>query len=563
MKHSIPCKLILAGWLIMILSALMVFADEGSLTPQTIERIRSSFQMDLHTRAMYNALTNTDIKELALNRDILWRHDETFSHKIKTKGVTNQKSSGRCWLFAGLNVLRYEVIQKYDLDEFEFSQNYLAFWDKMEKANRFLEYIIEFADRDPLDRELETILKMPFDDGGYWPNVVNLIEKYGAVPKKVMPETNSSDKTSNMNCLIALKLRADAAKLREMQQAGKSIEQMRLAKEEMLSDVYRMLVMNCGQPPTEFQWQYKPKDDEKDDDSDDDDDNDADDDDDDDENDNDADDDADDDDDNDVDNADDDDDDDDADDDDENGNDADDDDNDVDNADDDDDDDENGNDADDDADDDEKNAWLYEKRTYTPKSFYQQVVAVDLSEYVNLFNDTTHKYGRHYRIKLSRNLYDGDDITYANVDIESIKKIAMESILDDQPVWFGADVGKDQSSKHGIMAMEMFDYDSIYDVDMSMTKAQRALYRESIRSHAMVFEGVDVKDDKPIKWWVENSWGKDNGSKGYWTLYDSWFDNHVYNIVVKKEYVPENILKIFDQEHIVLPAWDPMLSVLR
>jgi bleomycin hydrolase len=113
------------------------------------------------------------------------------------------------------------------------------------------------------------------------------------------------------------------------------------------------------------------------------------------------------------------------------------------------------------------------------------------------------------------------------------------------------------------MAMEMFDYDSIYNVDMSMTKAQRALYRESIRSHAMVFEGVDVKDDKPIKWWVENSWGKDNGSKGYWTLYDSWFDNHVYNIVVKKEYVPENILKIFDQEHIVLPAWDPMLSVLR
>ncbi len=523
MKHSITCKLILTGWLILILSAPMLFADEGSLNPQTIERIRSSFQMDLHTRAMYNALTNTDIKELALNRDILWRHDETFSHKIKTKGVTNQKSSGRCWLFAGLNVLRYEVIQKYDLDEFEFSQNYLAFWDKMEKANRFLEYIIEFADRDPLDRELETILKMPFDDGGYWPNVVNLIEKYGAVPTKIMPETNSSDKTNDMNGLIALKLRADAAKLREIHQTGKSVEQMRLAKEEMLTDVYRMLVMNCGEPPTEFQWQYKPKDDEKDDDADDDDDND-------------------------VDNADDDD---------KNGNDADDD------ADDDDDDDENGNDDDENGNDDDENAWLYEKRTYTPKSFYQQVVAVDLSEYVNLFNDTTHDYGRHYRIKLSRNLYDGDDITYANVDIESIKKIAMDSILDDQPVWFGADVGKDQSSKHGIMAMEMFDYASIYNVDMSMTKAQRALYRESIRSHAMVFEGVDVKDDKPIKWWVENSWGKDKGSNGYWTLYDSWFDTHVYNIVVKKEYVPENILKIFDQEHIILPAWDPMLSVLR
>jgi len=171
-----------AGLLGLAMVGGFAFGEDGGLSGAAIDRIRGSFEMDTHTRAMYNSITNNDISSLALNRDIIREHNELFSHKIKTKGITNQKSSGRCWLFAGLNVLRPVALGKFKLKEFELSQNYLAFWDKLEKANCFLENIIEFRKRDMMDREMEFILRNPISDGGYWENVVNLVEKYGVVP---------------------------------------------------------------------------------------------------------------------------------------------------------------------------------------------------------------------------------------------------------------------------------------------------------------------------------------------------------------------------------------------
>ena len=445
-----------------------LFADEGALTTKTIDKFQSSFEMDTHTRAMYNSITNNDISSLALNREVLRRHNEIFSHKIETKGITNQKKSGRCWLFAGLNILRPKVIENNNLESFEFSQNFLAFWDKLEKANCFLENIIEFADRDILDREMEFLLRKPIPDGGYWENVVNLVEKYGAVPQEIMPETNSSGNTSLMNALISRKLRADAVKLRNMHEQKKSLKKIRAEKTEMLAHVYKMLVLNLGQPPSEFQWRFE-----------------------------------------------------------------------------------------------DANSVVSKIRTYSPKSFYKEFVGVDLGQYVDIFNDPSKEYGKHYSINLTRNVRDGDDAHFANVKMQILKDIAVKAVLDDEPIWFACDVGKDQSREHGIMSMGMFDYDSIYLTDMAMTKAQRSLFRESVPNHAMVFIGVDMQKDKPAKWLVENSWGDDKGSKGLWTIYDSWFDTNVYSIIVKKKYVPEDILNIYKQSAIKLPPWDPIYSFVQ
>ncbi|MCK4293674.1 MAG: C1 family peptidase [Planctomycetes bacterium] len=468
MKPARNCRTVLLVTLAVTLIASSAFADAGALSDQTINKIRSSFKMDTHTRAMYNSITNNDITSLALNRDILREHNELFSHKIKTKGVTNQKSSGRCWLFAGLNTLRPIVIQKHNLKEFELSQNYLAFWDKLEKANCFLENIIEFRKRDMLDREMEFILRKPIPDGGYWENVVNLVEKYGVVPQEIMPETNSSGSTSRMNALIGRKLRADAVKLRKMNEDRKPVKKMRTQKTKMLGEVYRMLVMNLGEPPKKFEWRFE-----------------------------------------------------------------------------------------------DANSVVSEVKTYTPKGFFEELVGADMREYVNLFNDPSKEYGRHYSINLTRNIRDGDDNHFANVKIEVLKEIASKAVLDDEPVWFGCDVGKDQSREHGIMAMGMFDYDSIYGTDMSMSKAERSLFRESAPTHAMVFVGVDMRQGKPVKWLVENSWGKDKGSDGLWTLYDTWFDTNVYNVIVKKKHVPAEVLKVFEQPAKKLPPWDPAWAFVQ
>ncbi len=448
--------------LVVVFAVSSLFAGKGALTTKAIDKIHSSFEMDTHTRAMYNSITNNDISSLALNREILRRHNEIFSHKIDTKGVTNQKKSGRCWLFAGLNILRPKVIENNNLDSFEFSQNYLAFWDKLEKANCFLENIIKFADRDILNREMEFLLRKPIPDGGYWENVVNLVEKYGVVPREIMPETNSSGNTGLMNALISRKLRADAVKLRNMHEQKKSLKKLREEKTKMLAQVYKMLVLNLGRPPEEFQWRFE-----------------------------------------------------------------------------------------------DANSVVSKIRTYSPKSFYEEFVNVDLKQYVDIFNDPSKEYGKHYSINLTRNIRDGDDAHFANVKMQILKDIAVKAVLDDEPIWFSCDVGKDQSREHGIMAMGMFDYDSIYTTDMAMTKAQRSLFRESVPNHAMVFIGVDMQKDKPAKWLVENSWGDDKGSKGLWTLYDSWFDVNVYSIIVKKKYVPKEILDIFEQPVIKLPPWDP------
>jgi len=148
---------------------------------------------------------------------------------------------------------------------------------------------------------------------------------------------------------------------------------------------------------------------------------------------------------------------------------------------------------------------------------------------------------------------------------EVLKAAALKSVLADEPVWFACDVGKDQyrGTDTGIMALGMYDYEAVYGVDLSMTKAQRSLYRESVPNHAMVFVGVDMKGETPVKWLVENSWGSDKGSKGYWAMYDDWFDVNVYCSVLKKEHVPADVLKAFEQPAIALPVWDPMWAFVN
>ncbi|MBD3258738.1 aminopeptidase, partial [candidate division GN15 bacterium] len=234
-----------------------VAANDGGLSDDLIQRLRDSFERDQHSRAMINAVSNNDIKGLALNRELVAGHESSFSHTVKTKGVTNQKSSGRCWLFAGLNVLRPAVIEKHGLSGFEFSQNYSAFWDKMEKSNLFLELMIEYREKDPLDRVVSSLLEHGIGDGGWWHYAIGLIEKYGVAPMSVMPETNSSSKTGMLNKLLNRKLRSDAAELRTMHAEGATVEQLREAKEAMLAEVYRMLVYNLGEPPVEFEFRYK------------------------------------------------------------------------------------------------------------------------------------------------------------------------------------------------------------------------------------------------------------------------------------------------------------------
>ena len=437
-------------------------ADFKELDTKAIKEIQSSLKMDTATRALMNAITNNDVKDLVLNRDLVNKHDNIYNLKVKAKGITNQKSTGRCWMFAGLNMLRPKMMEKFNLESFEFSQSYLFFWDKLEKANFLLETMIETKDRDIDDRELQALLASPVPDGGWWNYFVTIVEKYGVVPKDVMPENANSNKSSRMNKTIDNLVRQYAAELRSMAASGKNDTELRRRKTEMIKDVYRILVLHFDLPPKKFVWRFENKD-----------------------------------------------------------------------------------------------KKIVEKE-YTPQSFFRKAVDVDLEDYVALVDYPNHKYNEKYQINFCRNMPEVEDMTFINLNIEKLKTYALKSLQKGEPVWFAADAGWQMERKMGIMADGIYDYKSLFSLKDGLSKADMINYRVSIANHAMVFVGADVKDNKVVKWKVENSWGSEHGNKGYWAMYDSWFNKYVYVAIINKKYISKEDLNVLKKKAKKIPAWDPL-----
>ena len=242
----------------LILACSGVFAQ--AVSEKDLQEIQGSFKKDASTKAIQNILTNDkSIRDNALNRDLQGKIDHFFKYRVNVKGITNQQSSGRCWMFTSMNVLRPLVMEKYNLNQFDFSHNYLYFWDIFEKSNLFLENIIATADRPMDDREVTEYFKSPVGDGGVWNLYYNAAQKYGVVPQEVMPETAHSNNTSQMTGVINEKLRLGGYTLRELAAQGKKAKELRAEKNNVLKDVYRILALCLGEPPHQFTWRYKTK----------------------------------------------------------------------------------------------------------------------------------------------------------------------------------------------------------------------------------------------------------------------------------------------------------------
>ena len=432
---------------------------KGGISAEMLKEIKKGYQGTASDKAIRNALNTTGINVLAANAENAAMIDTHFSDQVKTKGRTDQKSSGRCWLFSGLNVLRSKMIDKYDLGNFTFSQNYVFFYDQLEKANLFLQGVIDTRDKSFDDREVDWLFSHPIGDGGQFTGVANLIMKYGVVPSEVMPETYCSNNTAQMRTQIATKLREFGLKLRDAK--PKETQQMKTA---MLQEIYRMLAICLGEPPAQFEWTMRNSKDE-----------------------------------------------------------------------------------------------AVSTKTYTPKSFYDEYIGTDLNNsYVMLMNDPCREYGKVYEIQYDRHVYDGQNWVYLNLPVERIKEIAIASIKDNTAMYFSCDVGKFSDRQKGTLDLKNFDYGSLFGTTFPMDKKQRVMTHASGSSHAMTLIAVDLKDGKPVKWMVENSWGANSGYKGNLIMTDEWFNEYMFRLVVEKKYVPADIMAMLSQKPILLPAWDPM-----
>ncbi|MFB5190561.1 C1 family peptidase [Alicyclobacillus fastidiosus] len=441
---------------------------DTAVSTAQIQRYAADFHSSPANRVRMNAVTKSGIQSVATDRDAVARMQYTFSEEIDTGSVTNQKQSGRCWLFAGLNTIRQDIATSHHMAPFELSQSYQMFWDKFEKANYFLERILDTVDEDTDSRIVQWLLQAPLQDGGQWDMFVNLVEKYGVVPQYVMAESYHSSKSAVMNRLLTSKLRKEASDYRARYREGTPISDLREKKHLFLGEFYRLLCYFLGTPPATFDFEYRDHDN------------------------------------------------------------------------------------------------VFHRDTgLTPQTFFEQYARFDLKDYVSIIHAPTSDkpYDRTYTVKYLGNVEGGNDVMYLNVDIETVKQLALAQIQDGESVWFGCDVGKLSDSESGIMDARLFDYEGALDTSFAMTKAERLDYGESVMTHAMVFTGANVIDGKVNRWKVQNSWGKDAGKDGFFVMSDAWFDDYMYQIVVNKKHLSEDNLSALAQTPIELSPWDPMGSL--
>ena len=437
-----------------------------TITRKQVEQLRKNFASEPSNKVAQNALTNVQLPDLTLNRDVVQDTANTFSTKLDDWKVTAQMRSGRCWLFATLNLFRPGTMKKLNVKNFEFSQAHIHFWDKFERANHLLEAIIDTADRPVDDRTIHFLLSDPIGDGGQWNMAMNLIRKHGLVPKSAFPESKTSSATRWMNTELKNFLRTSACEIRAILDGGGSVSDAREHKEKRVADVWKMLCIHLGTPPKSFDWQWRDKDGE-----------------------------------------------------------------------------------------------FHRKGRMTPQEFAAEYVDIEWEDYVCVVNDPRNEYYRTYTVDFLQNVTGGPPVVYLNVPSNEMKAITQKLLEDGTPVWMGCDVGKEMDRKRGLWDANLFDVEGLYGVSYGMDKADRLRHNQTMMTHAMLFTGVDVVNGKPRRWRVENSWGDDNGQKGYYTMNDSWYDEYMFEIAAPKGYLNEKMLEGLETEPVVLPAWDPMGSL--
>ncbi len=442
----------------------------GGISPKMMSEIEKSQSKTPANKALFNAMAANSIDNLAANFASKGELDTYFSHETKSQSIHDQKKSGRCWMFTGMNVLRARFAQQHnDTLHVEFSQAHLFFYDQMEKANLMLQGVVDNAKKPLDDKLMQFFFRNPINDGGTFCGIADLADKYGLVPMGVQPETFSAENTSRMAALVSSKLREYGLELYRMVNGGKKPAAVEARKKEMLSQIYYMLSMTIGEPVKEFTYAFKDK---------------------------------------------------------------------------------NG-------------KTIGEPKTYTPLSFYREVVGGSINgSFIMVMNDPRREYYKTYEVEYDRHMYDGHNWKYLNLPMEEIEQMAIAAIKDGRKLYSSYDVGKQLDNKRGYCALDNYDYATLFSTTFPMNKADRIATFDSGSTHAMTLTAVDLDaNGNPKKWKVENSWGASWGQKGCLIMTADWFREYMFRMVVDKQYVPERLLELEKQKPTMVMPDDPLFQM--
>jgi bleomycin hydrolase len=452
----------------------------GAVKAASVQKWREEFEKSPARRVTMNALTRNSLDVVGLACETINTFDFSFSNEIEVGGPpTDQERAGTCWLFADINYIRWLAAKKLRNKDFTFSHNFHEFYDKLEKANYFLEKMIEWRGVDMLDPKLVHFLKTPTSDGGDWHYTVACLAKYGLAPTNVMPDTFNLKSTKFLNDRLGCKCREGALRIRELAKKGKGIDEMRRVKEEVLGEVFQILVCFLGMPPDRFSWGYwddGPKPPAK-----------------------------------------------------------------------------------------GKGKKPAGKKKYhrfenvTPQEFAKKALDLDPDDFVVLMNLPVDGYpmNQPYTVELNQNTVGARDAIFLNVDMKHLKDAAQKSILKGEPVLFSADALPHREAKLGFYHHRLFDHEAMFDMKFPMDRSQAITSFQTQSNHLQMFIGVDLVKGKPVKWKLENSWGKQFGKNGLFMMSDGWFEEYLFTVMVRRKFVPSNILKLLEKKVKVIPFGAP------
>lgn len=409
-----------------------------------------------------NALTQNSISNLVYVKEQEKNTQKNFTIDLDNLPVLNQGASRRCWIYSGLEILRKHMIEQYNIEDFIFSSNYISFYDKLEKANFFIETMTELINRDIDDREIEFMLRKGIRDGGYWQNFVNLINKYGIVPEYVFPDTYSSSNTKELNELLSKYLRKFTIEIR------KNKNNINEIKEKTLQDVYNILCNCQGVPPNRFDFEFK-----------------------------------------------------------------------------------------------DKNNKYKIIKNITPLEFFNTYIKIDFEQYHDIINypSPNKPFNKTYTVKHLYNVLGYKENLFLNLNYTRLEEMIIQQLKNGDIVYFSCDNGKYMNNEKGIWNDKQYDYENLFQIDLSLEKGEILDSRECYFGHTMVITGIELEDNRIKRFKIKNSWGKSETNSGYWIATPSWMKKYLYQIVIKEDYMLKDEIELLKTKPIELNIWDSLAEL--
>ena len=438
---------------------------ENQISLEQLENFRKVYNSEKTNKIIENAITNNGLENACINRDIIIENQPIFNVELPESKRYDQKDSWKCWIFGGLNLIKYNIAKIFDMKvmDLELSSNHISFYDKLEKSNNVYENVINLENTEFDYLCKNEVLKFCVSEGGYWDMFVSIVNKYGIIPYSYNFDAVESTAVQRVEYLYTEKIKKDVLKLIELKKSKVDINSLRKEKDKFLQENYTLLCKIYGEPLTKFDFEYKDKD---------------------------------------------------------------------------------GN---------------YKRiKNLTPIEFKNKFLDLKLENFVTIGNTPMYnkEYYKIYQKKYLGNIYEKSYVKYLNLPIEDLKELTIKQLKDNIPVYMGAHILKFRDKKSGVLDIRLYNYEDTLKMKRLSKEESLNLYDISMH-HIMSFTGVNLVDDKPQRWKVEDSYGDKEKVNGYYIMNDNFFDEFVLSVVIDKKYLSENQLKLLDQKPIEFAVEEP------